>query len=82
MAMNSINVTAIDYTASGFNVVLTAMNDLTGGHAVEYVVQVYSTNVNPAGCGFKARLINHLVAGGELDQHIVNFDVDAPKIAS
>jgi hypothetical protein len=51
----SINVTAIDYTASGFNIALTAMNDLTGGHAVEFgVVQVDSTEVNPAGCGFKA----------------------------
>ncbi|KXN92001.1 Allergen Asp f 15 [Leucoagaricus sp. SymC.cos] len=50
----SINVTAVDYTASGFNIALTAMNDLTGGHAVEYgVVSVLSAQVDPTGCGFK-----------------------------
>ena len=51
----SVNVTAVDYTASGFNIALTAMNDLTGGHAVEYgVVDVTSRKVDPTGCGFKA----------------------------
>lgn len=50
----SINVTAVDYTASGFNIALTAMNDLTGGHAVEYgVVDVTSKEVDSTGCGFK-----------------------------
>lgn len=51
----SINVTAVDFTASGFNIALTAMNDLTGGHGVEYgVVDVTSKKVDPTGCGFKA----------------------------
>jgi len=51
----SINVTAVDFTASGFNIALTAMNDLTGGHGVEYgVVDVTSKKIDPTGCGFKA----------------------------
>ncbi|KAF9453645.1 Cerato-platanin [Macrolepiota fuliginosa MF-IS2] len=51
----SINITAVDFTASGFNVALTAMNDLTGGNGVEYgVVDVVSKKVDPTGCGFKA----------------------------
>jgi hypothetical protein len=50
---NSINVTAIDYTASGFNIALTAMNSLTDGNAVQDgVVQVDSHEVDPSGCGF------------------------------
>jgi len=51
----SINVTAVDFTASGFNIALTAMNDLTEGHGVEYgVVDVVSKKVDPTACGFKA----------------------------
>ncbi|KAF5344222.1 hypothetical protein D9756_011251 [Leucocoprinus leucothites] len=51
----SVNVTAIDYTASGFNIALTAMNDLTDGNGVQYgVVDVDSVEVDAAGCGFKA----------------------------
>lgn len=48
----TINVLAIDYTASGFNIAQTAMNNLTNGHAVEYgVVDVTSVEVPASECG-------------------------------
>ncbi|KAF9449873.1 secreted protein 1 [Macrolepiota fuliginosa MF-IS2] len=49
----SIYVTAVDFTATGFNIALTAMNDLTEGHAVDLgVVDVVSEEVDPSACGF------------------------------
>jgi len=49
----SINVTAVDYAANGFNIGLTAMNTLTGGNGVQYgVVDVVSKQVGASACGF------------------------------
>ncbi|EPQ58695.1 Cerato-platanin [Gloeophyllum trabeum ATCC 11539] len=49
----TITVLAVDHAGSGFNIGETAMNTLTGGHAVEYgIVQAASsTQVPAAACG-------------------------------
>lgn len=50
----SINVMAVDYAANGFNIGLTAMNNLTSGHAVQFgVVDVASKQVAASACGVK-----------------------------
>ncbi|KAF9458881.1 Cerato-platanin [Collybia nuda] len=47
-----ITVTAIDHADSGFYTTQKAMDELTGGHAVEFgVVDVTVQPVNPANCG-------------------------------
>jgi Cerato-platanin len=51
-AQTTINVLAIDVAKSGFNIALSAMNQLTNGNAVQYgIVNVTSTNVAPSVCG-------------------------------
>ncbi|OCB87720.1 Cerato-platanin [Sanghuangporus baumii] len=48
----SIVVTAIDYAASGFNIALSAMNNLTNGQAEQVgVVQATATQLNASACG-------------------------------
>ncbi|KAL5492931.1 hypothetical protein ACEPAI_4379 [Sanghuangporus weigelae] len=48
----SIVVTAIDRAASGFNIALSSMNNLTNGQAEQLgVVQATSTQVNASACG-------------------------------
>ncbi|KAF4609101.1 hypothetical protein EYR40_001454 [Pleurotus pulmonarius] len=52
----SINVLAVDYAANGFNIGLTAMNELTNGHGVEYgVVDVDVKPVTGAACKMPAK---------------------------
>lgn len=47
----TINVAAIDVAKSGFNIALSAMNELTGGNAVQYgVVDVTATQVAASVC--------------------------------
>lgn len=47
-----INIIAVDHAASGFNIGLGAMNNLTNGHGVEYgVVDVSYKPVAPSTCG-------------------------------
>jgi len=48
----TINVLAIDFAQSGFNIALSAMNELTGGHAVQFgSVNVASRKVAASVCG-------------------------------
>ncbi|KAF8655865.1 hypothetical protein AX16_002948 [Volvariella volvacea WC 439] len=48
----TIVVTAVDFAATGFNIALAAMNNLTDGHGIEYgVVNVTSTELPAARCG-------------------------------
>lgn len=48
----SITVTAIDHAASGFNIALSAMNNLTNGQAEQLgVVQATATQLNASDCG-------------------------------
>jgi hypothetical protein len=48
----TINVLAIDVAASGFNIALSAMNELTGGNAVQFGrVDVTSKRIRPSFCG-------------------------------
>jgi len=48
----TINVLAIDVATSGFNIALSAMNELTNGNAVQFgSVDVTSTKVDPSVCG-------------------------------
>jgi hypothetical protein len=50
----SINVLAIDHTAAGFNIALTAMNTLTNGQAVKLGrVDATATQVAVSNCGVK-----------------------------
>jgi len=50
----TINVLAIDVAKSGFNIALSAMNELTGGNAVQYgTVNVTSQKVSPSVCGLQ-----------------------------
>ena len=47
-----INILAVDYAASGFNIAEKAMNALTDGQAVELGhVEVYYKEVSPSVCG-------------------------------
>ena len=49
---NTINILAVDYAASGFNIAEEAMNALTDGQAVELGhVEVYYKEVSPSVCG-------------------------------
>lgn len=51
-AKKSINVIAVDHAGSGFNVALSAMNELTNGQAVQLGrVDVASTQVAASVCG-------------------------------
>lgn len=51
-----IHVLAVDYAANGFNIGLTAMNELTNGHGVEYgVVEVDAKPATGAACGMPAK---------------------------
>ncbi|KDQ34044.1 hypothetical protein PLEOSDRAFT_1088021 [Pleurotus ostreatus PC15] len=51
-----VNVLAVDYAANGFNIGLTAMNQLTNGHGVEYgVVDVDAKQVAATVCGMPAK---------------------------
>ncbi|PFH53582.1 hypothetical protein AMATHDRAFT_73378 [Amanita thiersii Skay4041] len=48
----TINVTAIDYAANGFNIGLKAMDKLTNGNGVQYgVVDVTATELPAKACG-------------------------------
>ena len=48
----TINVLAIDVAKSGFNIALSAMNELTGGNAVQFgIVNVTSASVASSVCG-------------------------------
>ncbi|KAL5513484.1 hypothetical protein ACEPAH_3883 [Sanghuangporus vaninii] len=48
----SVVVTAIDHAASGFNIALSAMNNLTNGQAEQVgVVQATATQLNASACG-------------------------------
>jgi hypothetical protein len=48
----TVNVLAIDVAKSGFNIALSAMNELTNGNAVQFgTVNVTSTNVASSVCG-------------------------------
>jgi hypothetical protein len=51
---NSIYVTAIDHTASGFNLAQAGMDKLTGGQAVQLgrITATYE-DADPVNCGFK-----------------------------
>ena len=49
----TIFVTAVDHAASGFNIALTAMNELTDGHAVEFgKVFAVISQADKSKCGF------------------------------
>ncbi|KIJ47428.1 hypothetical protein M422DRAFT_74810 [Sphaerobolus stellatus SS14] len=49
---NSINVLAIDHTASGFNIAQAALDQLTGGQAVQLGrITATATEVDPSQCG-------------------------------
>ncbi|KAF8958838.1 Cerato-platanin [Flammula alnicola] len=51
----SINITAIDVATPNFNIALSAMNQLTGGNAVQLGrVTVTAVQVPATGCGFKS----------------------------
>ncbi|KAL1876829.1 hypothetical protein VTK73DRAFT_9206 [Phialemonium thermophilum] len=48
----TIYVLAVDHAASGLNIALEAMNDLTGGHALEFGrVEATVTQVDRSKCG-------------------------------
>ncbi|TCD60862.1 hypothetical protein EIP91_009395 [Steccherinum ochraceum] len=50
----TVNVLAIDHTASGFNIALEAMNTLTSGNAVFLGrINANATQVSPSACGLK-----------------------------
>ncbi|KAF8894783.1 Cerato-platanin-domain-containing protein [Infundibulicybe gibba] len=48
--MRSINITAIDHASIPFTIAVAAMNDLTGGHAVE-LGQITAARVDSSSCG-------------------------------
>jgi hypothetical protein len=51
----TINVLAIDVAQSGFNIALSAMNELTNGNAVQLGrIDVVSQQVGASACGLKA----------------------------
>jgi hypothetical protein len=53
-ATTTINVLAIDVALSGFNIALSAMNELTNGNAAQFgKIDVVSRQVNAIVCGLK-----------------------------